>query len=103
MFMESRLAELSQHLIQQSIHMWWGLAATAHTFTQLHIDSDGFATFVQVMCGLKVWILYRPSPALPLSSTNIFADHNFHLDKIPNDAPFGLEAIALRPGDQVYA
>ena len=27
-------------------HVRWGLAATAHTFTSLHIDSDGFSTFM---------------------------------------------------------
>src|SRR5882672_2709317 len=102
MFMESRLAELSQHLIQQSIHMWWGLAATAHTFTQLHIDSDGFSTFMQVMCRKKVWIVYYPSPNHPLSSTNVFTNSDFfQLDEITENVLFGLKAIVLKPGDQL--
>ena len=84
-------------------HVWWGLAATAHTFTSLHIDSDGFSTFMQVMCGKKVWIVYRPSPGLPLWSTNLFTNGEwFQLDKIPKNAQYGLEAMVLRPGDQLY-
>ena len=83
-------------------HMRWGLAATAHTFSSLHIDSDGFATFIQVMCGMKVWIVYRSSSALPLSSTEVFTDeHLFQIDEIPKNAQFGLEAIVLKPGDQL--
>lgn len=81
----------------------WGLAGTAHTFTSLHVDSDGFATFVQVMCGMKVWIVFRPSSDLPLSSINAFEEGDtFQLDNIPKNAQFGLEAIVLKPGDQLY-
>ncbi len=76
---------------------------TAHTFMSLHIDSDGFSTFVQVMCGKKVWIVYHPSPGLPLWSTNLFTNGEwFQLDKIPKNAQYGLEAMVLRPGDQLY-
>jgi hypothetical protein len=84
-------------------HMRWGLAATAHAVTMLHIDSDGFATFIQVKVGKKLWAVYRPSPTLPLSETNTFllSDH-FQLDRIPPKAQFGLEAVVLRPGDLLY-
>ena len=30
-------------------HVRWGLAGTAHSVSTLHVDSDGFATYVQVM------------------------------------------------------
>jgi hypothetical protein len=84
-------------------HMRWGLAGTAHTFTSLHIDSDGFATFIQIMCGMKVWAVYRPSSVFPLSSMNVFTHaDSFEPDKMPNDAQFGLEAVVLKPGDQLY-
>jgi len=84
-------------------HMRWGLAGTAHTVTSLHIDSDGFATFVQLMCGKKIWAVYSPSPDLPLSNTDafIFPDR-FQLDRIPPKAQFGMEAVVLRPGDLLY-
>jgi hypothetical protein len=69
----------------------------------LHIDSDGFATFGQVMCGKKLWAVYRPSPSLPLSDINAFLhSENFQLESIPAKAQFGLEAVVLRPGDSLY-
>jgi hypothetical protein len=84
-------------------HVRWGLAGTAHTVSMAHIDSDGFATFVQVMCGKKLWAVYRPSPGLPLWDTDVFVDPDlFQLDNVPEEAPFGLEAVVLRPGDLLY-
>lgn len=81
-------------------HMWWGLAGTAHTVSYLHMDSDGFATFVQVMCGMKVWAVYGSPPNISLSTINLFnKDSSFQLDTIPTGANYGLEAIILRPGD----
>jgi hypothetical protein len=83
--------------------MRWGLAGTAHTVSMFHVDSDGFATFGQVMCGKKLWAVYRPSSTLPLSDINFFLrSENFQLDKIPAKAKFGLEAVVLRPGDLLY-
>lgn len=84
-------------------HVRWGLAGTSHTFTSLHVDSDGFATFVQIMSGMKVWVVYRPSPVFPLSNIDVFTNRDaFQLDEIPKNAPFGLEAMVLKPGDQLY-
>lgn len=83
-------------------HMRWGLAGTAHAVSMLHVDSDGFATFLQVKTGKKLWAIYRPSPNLPLSSPNVFTLPDFfQLDRIPEKAQFGLEAVVLRPGDSL--
>lgn len=84
-------------------HVRWGLAGTADTASMFHIDSDGFATFLQVMCGKKLWAVYRPYPTLPLSNINVFTLSDFfELDKIPAGAQFGLEAVVLRQGDFLY-
>jgi hypothetical protein len=84
-------------------HVQWGLAGTAHTVSMFNINSDGFATFLQVMCGKKLWAVYHPSPGLPLSNINAFTDSNFfELDSIPSKAQFGLEAVVLRPGDSLH-
>jgi hypothetical protein len=84
-------------------HVQWDLAGTAHAVTVLHIDSDGFATFIEVMCGKKLWAVYHPSSTLPLSSTNVFMYSDvFQLDQIPRNAPFDLEGVVLRPGDLLY-
>jgi len=80
-------------------HMHWGLAGTANAVTFLHIDSDGYATFVQVTTGKKVWGILREAPKHQLSSIAFFLDENFLLDEITDGSTFGLEAIVLRPGD----
>ena len=79
--------------------MHWRLAGTANTVTFLHINSDDFSTFVQVIAGKKIWEIYRQSLELPLSSVNVFLDEKFLLNEIPNSETYGLEAIVLRPGD----
>jgi hypothetical protein len=79
--------------------MCWGLAGTANSISFLHIDSDGFSTFVRVITGKKVWGILREDPNIPLSSINLFLDKNFLLDEILDESRFGLEAIVLRPGD----
>jgi hypothetical protein len=81
-------------------HMRWGLAGTAHTVSMFHIDSDGFATFGQVMCGKKLWAIYHPSSTRSLSDINALL--HLELDEIPPKAQFGLEAVILRPGDLLY-
>ncbi len=80
-------------------HIRWGLAGTAKTMTFLHIDSDGFSTFLSVQCGLKVWGVYRERPEKSLSSIGVFLDEGFCLDEIDDLALFDLEAIVLRPGN----
>ncbi len=35
-------------------HVQWGLAGTADAASMFHIDSDGFAMFLKVMCGKKL-------------------------------------------------
>ncbi len=82
-------------------HVRWGLAGTAHAVTVLHVDSDGFATYVQVMNRKKLWALYHQSPDRPLSNINTFLHSDFQLDRIPSKAKSGLEAVVLRPGDML--
>jgi hypothetical protein len=84
-------------------HMRWGLGGTAHVVSTLHMDSDGLATIVRVVCGKKLWALYHPSPRLPLSNINAFLlPATFQLDRIPPKAKSGLEGVVLRPGDMLY-
>lgn len=79
--------------------MRWGLAGTANTITFVHIDCDGFATYIRVACGKKVWAILREDPQFPLSSIDTFLHKNFRLDDFPDGANYGFEAIVLRPGD----
>jgi hypothetical protein len=80
--------------------MCWGLAGTADTMTFMHIDSDGYATFVQVITGKKGWGILPEAPNQPrLSSVDFFLDETFLLDELSPASTFGLEAIVLRPSD----
>lgn len=83
-------------------HMRWGLAGTADTMTFMHIDSDGFNTFLTVTCGLKVWGVYSPRSELPLSSINIFLHNHFRLDGVVDSALYDLEAVVLKPGNLLW-
>jgi hypothetical protein len=40
----------------------WGVAATAGTTTMVHVDDEGMATAVSVLCGSKYWVVMRPKP-----------------------------------------
>jgi hypothetical protein len=83
--------------------MRWGLAGTANAVSWMHIDSDGFATFIRIMTGKKVWAIYRPlSSGLPLSSTKIFLRDSFCLTEVPTQEEFNMEAMVLRQGDLLY-
>jgi len=39
----------------------WGLASTAGSRHWPHLDSDGLATYVELLIGKKLWILFRPN------------------------------------------
>jgi hypothetical protein len=80
-------------------HMRWGLAGTANALTFKHIDSDGLATYVRVITGKKAWGTLQESREHQLSSVDFFLDEKFLLDEIDERSTFGLEVIALRPGD----
>ena len=57
--------------------------------------------FVQVVCGKKVWDIYREAPDVPISSIDVFMDKMFVLDDLLDESTFGLEAIVLRPDDMM--
>jgi hypothetical protein len=38
----------------------WGLAGTTNAYSRLHIDCDGFSTYIQCKTGSKYWVLFGP-------------------------------------------
>ena len=82
--------------------MRWGLAGSANTFTFMHIDSDGYNTFVKVLCGKKLWAFYRDGPSSSLSTIDVFTNPDFSLDEVLPQSDYGIEAIVLNPGDLLY-
>jgi hypothetical protein len=78
----------------------WGLAATKGAVHWWHIDSDGFATFIDVITGYKWWIVAREKNAAPrFGNVNLFSD-NYELEE-PNNDLWHVEAILLEPGTRL--
>jgi hypothetical protein len=82
--------------------MRWGLAGSANSLTFMHIDSDGYNTFVKVLCGKKLWAFYREGPSQRLSTIDVFTNPEFCLDEVLPESDYGIEAIVLNPGDLLY-
>jgi len=73
-------------------HIRWGLAATGGARTWFHLDSNGFNTFIMVLCGFKAWICIRDQFGQFVS---IDAFKDFELD---DASGYQIEIILLTPG-----
>ncbi len=81
--------------------MRWGLAATRGGRHWVHIDSDGLATFIDVRCGGKWWIIFTP---LEGQDKYIFASIDQFFDGFETINPpgrYSAEAIYLTPGTRL--
>ena len=78
----------------------WGLAATKGAVHWWHIDSDGFATYIDVVAGYKWWIVAKEKDTgLSLGHTSIFSA-DYQLEE-PNNGLWDVEAILLEPGTRL--
>ena len=77
-------------------HLRWALASLAGARTWWHIDSNGFLTFLKVMCGYKIWIVIHDERG---DLIKICAFEDFVLDEVGN---YRVEAILLQPGTILY-
>lgn len=50
----------TQKVVFPTAHVRWALASTAGSRHWPHIDSDGLATYIDVVTGMKFWILFHP-------------------------------------------
>lgn len=84
----------------------WGLVATSGAHHWLHIDSDGFGTFLDVKVGIKLWLLGRPKLGQNdpchkgFASTSIFLSPDFDVN-IPCLELWDWEAVVLTPGTRL--
>ncbi|KAH6902170.1 hypothetical protein BKA70DRAFT_1113287 [Coprinopsis sp. MPI-PUGE-AT-0042] len=81
----------------------WSLVAFNGALHYLHIDADGFGTWVEVKHGLKLWVIARPKD----KSTPSFSDVDGFLKIFgdgtsPNPDSWTFEAIVLNPGTRLY-
>jgi hypothetical protein len=73
----------------------FGLAATPGARTWFHIDANGFLTFIDIMCGFKIWICIRDEDGRFMA---IDAYREFELDDARG---YYIEAILLTPGTRL--
>lgn len=81
--------------------MRWGLASTAGARSWTHLDCDGMATFVDVICGKKYWILFRPhleGEADPFAHVDLYL-HDY--DPAISVDTWDAEAVLLEPGTRL--
>ncbi|KAH6907044.1 hypothetical protein BKA70DRAFT_1428552 [Coprinopsis sp. MPI-PUGE-AT-0042] len=79
-------------------HMRWGLVAYNGALHYLHIDADGFGTWLEVKCGSKLWVIARPRGGqASFSNTNAFV-RDFKLGRNANTARWTFEAVVLKRG-----
>ncbi|KAJ2937070.1 hypothetical protein H1R20_g29, partial [Candolleomyces eurysporus] len=71
----------------------WALAATVGAHHYWHIDSDGFGTFIMVICGRKLWAVARERKPNDFAVTNFWAEPN--LDVTETRKVHATEAIVL--------
>ena len=75
----------------------WGIAANQDAHHLLHVDCNGFATYIDTQVGAKWWVVAQPKQFNdPLSSIETFAV-DYDLTEA-NDEKWSLEAILLLPG-----
>ncbi|KAH6902505.1 hypothetical protein BKA70DRAFT_1026160, partial [Coprinopsis sp. MPI-PUGE-AT-0042] len=78
--------------------MCWSLVAFDGALHYLHIDSDGFGTWVEVKCGLKLWVIARPKGGEVPSFTEIDGFLRcIGEGKAPNSEKWIIEAVVLGP------
>ena len=76
----------------------WALASTAGSRHWPHLDSNGFATFVDVLTGMKFWILFRPhldNELEPSGSIDLFLND---FDTSVAVKTWDAELVVLTPG-----
>jgi hypothetical protein len=81
--------------------MRWGLASTKDSRHWMHIDSNGVATFIEVMCGGKWWILFKPdfhNDPDPSANTDLFLND---FDTSTAVRTWDAEAVYLRRGTRL--
>ena len=91
----------TEKALYPTAEMRWGLASTAGARHWMHLDCDGLGTFVDVVCGGKWWLLFKPHLEGESQSSA-------HTDLYLNDfdpaiavETWDVEAVYLTPGTRL--
>jgi hypothetical protein len=83
--------------------MRWGLCATTGAGHTFHMDSDGFGTYIEVITGVKVWLVVRPKDC----ETGDYSEFR-RIDKFMGEdfdlldvGECSVEAVILTPGTRL--
>lgn len=74
----------------------WNIAGTKGAHHYWQIDSEGFATFIDVLCGKKLWIVARPKNPKDFFALSLWNDLDFDVSA-PNLDKWNVEAVVLTP------
>jgi hypothetical protein len=90
-----------QEVFYPTADMRWGLAATKGARHWIHIDSDGLATNVDVLCGIRWWLLFTPSETFDLTNFGDLDQFFFEFDVTHPPEHWTVEAVYLQPGTRL--
>lgn len=84
-----------------SSDLYWGIAATKGASHGIHVDSNGFGTVVETMCGAKVWFVARSMDAIeiPFANWDMYTKP-FNVQR-PGHLKCWMEAMYLTPGTRL--
>jgi len=82
--------------------MRWGLAATKGAQHWIHIDCDGLATVVDVLCGGRWWLLFTPGENFDLTNFGDTDQFFFDFDVTHPPDHWAVEAVYLQPGTRLW-
>lgn len=104
-FTTKRLPDCGSGLPLPGDDIRWGLAAVSGALHWFHIDSDGFATFIDVKTGGKLWVVAKPKRSR-YAETKAFARIDMFLPKQfdisdPCIDHWDLEAVFLQNGTRL--
>ena len=77
----------------------WGLAATAGAISYWHMDTNGFATYIDVQVGKKLWVVAHPKQDGPSFGSRDFYCA-FDCEKVNEDL-WDVYAVLLKPGQRL--
>lgn len=80
--------------------MRWACAATKGALHFWHLDNDGLGKYIDILTGMKWWIIARPRGMFERFATTTMYVDDFD-PECPNLHLWDLEAIVLKPGDRL--
>ena len=97
-----RISGQDRHCVRQmpTGDIRWGLAATQGAHHYFHMDCRGDGTFVDVVCGMKLWVLARLKLEKKRTSINLWTIENLDVTSL-DPSQWDIEAVLLTEGTRL--